>query len=63
MWLDDLNEVVGQLGFDYRMQDGRTLQDYCPRCKRIMRGKSYLAIYGKGRDVSHASRAEENRSD
>ncbi|HET8674478.1 MAG TPA: MFS transporter [Blastocatellia bacterium] len=63
MWLDDLKEVVGQLGFDYRMQDGRTLQDYCPRCKRIMRGNSYLAVYGKGRDVSRASRPEENRSD
>jgi hypothetical protein len=48
MWLDDLKEVVGQLGFDYRMQDGRTLQDYCPRCKRIMRGLSYISASRKG---------------
>jgi hypothetical protein len=44
MWLDDLKEVVGQLGFDYRMEGGRTLQDYCPRCKRVMRGLAYSAL-------------------
>jgi hypothetical protein len=44
MWLDDLKEVVGELGFDYRMEGGRTLQDYCPRCKRILRGLAYAAI-------------------
>ena len=42
MWLDDLKKLVGQLGFDYRMGDGHTLQDFCPRCKRIMRGLVYL---------------------
>jgi len=47
MWLDDLKDVVGQLGFDYRMGDGRTLQDYCPRCKRIMRGLAYTALPGR----------------
>lgn len=58
MWLDDLKEVVGQLGFDYRMQDGHTLQDYCPRCKRIMRGLSYMAASSKSRDVFYGSRVE-----
>jgi hypothetical protein len=58
MWLDDLKEVVNKLGFDYRMQDGRTLQDYCPRCKRIMRGLSYLAASGAGSEASPASKGE-----
>ncbi len=44
MWIDDLKKVVGELGFDYRMQNGQTLQDYCPRCKRIMRGLSYASL-------------------
>jgi uncharacterized C2H2 Zn-finger protein len=59
MWLDDLKEVVGQLGFDYRMQDGRTLQDYCPRCKRIMRGLSYMNASSKGSDIFYGSRVED----
>ncbi|HEX7176974.1 MAG TPA: hypothetical protein VF240_17065 [Pyrinomonadaceae bacterium] len=44
MWLGDLKQVIDQLGFDYRMPDGRTLQDYCPRCKRVMRGLSYASL-------------------
>lgn len=59
MWLDDLKEVVGQLGFDYRMQDGHTLQDYCPRCKRIMRGLSYMNASGKGSNVFYGARVED----
>jgi hypothetical protein len=47
MWLDDLKQVVDELGFDYRMPDGRTLQDYCPRCKRVMRGLAYVAASQK----------------
>jgi uncharacterized C2H2 Zn-finger protein len=58
MWLDDLKEVVGQLGFDYRMQDGHTLQDYCPRCKRIMRGLSYMKASSEGSEVFQGSRVE-----
>lgn len=58
MWLDDLKEVVKQLGFDYRMEDGRTLQDYCPRCKRIMRGMAYLDISRKDSALLYGSRAE-----
>src|SRR6266536_678503 len=41
LWLDDLKVVVDKLGFDYSMSDGKTLQDFCPRCKRIMRRLAY----------------------
>jgi hypothetical protein len=58
MWLDDLKQVVGELGFDYRMPDGRTLQDYCPRCKRIMRGMSYLAASRKQPALFQGARVE-----
>jgi hypothetical protein len=53
MWLDDLKDVVGQLGFDYRMGDGRTLQDYCPRCKRVMRGLAYAGLARQGADPAY----------
>ena len=59
MWLDDLKEVVGRLGFDYRMGDGRTLQDFCPRCKRVMRGLAYAALPRRDAEVFHGARAEE----
>ena len=60
MWLDDLKDVVGQLGFDYGMGDGRTLQDYCPRCKRVMRGLAYAALPRRDSEVFYGSRAEGN---
>jgi hypothetical protein len=63
MWLDDLKQVVGELGFDYRMRDGRTLQDYCPRCKRIMRGMSYLAASGKNSEVLYGARVEDGHKE
>ena len=44
LWIDDLKNVVTELGFDYRMPDGHMLQDYCPRCKRIMRALAYSGI-------------------
>lgn len=46
LWLDDLKTVVDQLGFDYAMGDGKTLQDFCPRCKRVMRGLAYQSLTG-----------------
>jgi hypothetical protein len=58
MWLDDLKNVVGQLGFDYRMGDGHTLQDYCPRCKRVMRGLAYATLPQRDGDVFYGGRAE-----
>ena len=46
LWIDDLKKVVDDLGFDYRMENGHTLQDYCPRCKRILRGLAYAGLPG-----------------
>jgi hypothetical protein len=59
MWLGDLKEVVQRLGFDYSMGDGRTLQDYCPRCKRVMRGLSYAALPRRDSEVFYGSRSTE----
>lgn len=47
MWIDDLKNVVNTLGFDYKMSDGTQLQDYCPRCKRVMRGLAYAELTDK----------------
>jgi len=63
MWLDDLKEVVERLGFDYSMGNGRTLQDYCPRCKRVMRGLAYAALPRRSEEVFYGSRAEENEKE
>ncbi len=49
MWLGDLKEVVEKVGFDYRMENGEALQDYCPRCKRVMRGLAYMDLAEKRR--------------
>lgn len=57
MWIDDLKKVVGDLGFDYRMENGTTLQDYCPRCKRIMRGLAYANLPEKDEQVFYGTRA------
>lgn len=60
MWIDDLKNVVKELGFDYRMQNGHTLQDYCPRCKRIMRGLAYANLPDSKERVFVGSREEED---
>ena len=59
MWLDDLKGVVGQLGFDYRLKNGNTLQDYCPRCKRIVRGIAYAGLPKTKESVFYGSRADD----
>lgn len=59
LWLDDLKTVVDQLGFDYSMEDGHTLQDYCPRCKRIMRGLAYAGVPHEQEKVFVGSRSSE----
>src|SRR2546423_48526 len=58
MWLDDLKKVVEKLGFDYSMGDGRYLQDYCPRCKRIIRGLAYASLPDRNAEVFRGSRIE-----
>jgi hypothetical protein len=41
----DLKEVLGELGQDYRLGDELgTLQDYCPTCKRVLRGRAYYEL-------------------
>ena len=54
-----MKTVVNQLGYDYRMNDGHTLQDYCPRCKRIMRGLAYAGIADNADREFTGTRAEE----
>lgn len=56
MWIDDLKKVVDELGYDYRMANGHTLQDYCPRCKRVMRGLAYASLPDKREPVFHGER-------
>jgi len=58
MWLGDLKQVVGELGFDYTMPNGKALQDYCPRCKRIIRGLAYASLPDRHEKVFEGSRAE-----
>jgi hypothetical protein len=57
LWLDDLKTVVDKLGFDYSLADGRTLQDYCPRCKRVMRGLTYANLPNAEEKVFKGSRS------
>src|SRR6266545_2590966 len=58
MWLDDLKTVVERLGFDYTTADGRVWQDYCPRCKRVLRGLSYANLPANEGEVFTGSRIE-----
>jgi hypothetical protein len=58
MWLGDLKEVVEKVGFDYTMENGETLQDYCPRCKRVMRGLAYAGIAGRKDKVFSGTRVK-----
>lgn len=58
MWIDDLKKVVGELGFDYTLPNGNKLQDYCPRCKRIMRGLAYSGLADKTDGVFQGTRSD-----
>ncbi|HEU4649457.1 MAG TPA: hypothetical protein VFS33_10390 [Gemmatimonadales bacterium] len=41
----DLERVLAELGQDYDLGDGLgRLQDYCPTCKRVLRGEAYYAL-------------------
>jgi hypothetical protein len=61
LWLDDLKNVVDKLGFDYRLENGRTLQDYCPRCKRVARGLAYAAVPRRREGVFYGTRADNDK--
>src|SRR6185369_6321152 len=58
MWLGDLKDVVAKVGFDYTMKNGEKLQDYCPRCKRVMRALAYSGIVDNADKVFHGTRAD-----
>ena len=58
MWLGDLKTVVDKLGFDYKMADGHVWQDYCPRCKRVLRGLGYASLPGSHERVFKGSREQ-----
>jgi len=58
LWLDDLKTVVDKLGFDYSVGNGRTIQDYCPRCKRIMRALAYANLPQATEKVFQGSRID-----
>jgi hypothetical protein len=62
LWLDDLKTVVDELGFDYALGDGHTLQDFCPRCKRIMRGLAYANLPQTDERVFRGSRGPASTS-
>jgi len=47
-FVTDLKGVLNDLGQDYTLgADQGVLQDYCPTCKRVIRGQSYYAVLGK----------------
>ena len=60
LWVDDLKNVVSELGFDYRLSNGNTLQDYCPRCKRVMRGLAYAGLPQTSEPVFVGGRFEQD---
>jgi hypothetical protein len=47
-FIKDLEGVLGDLGQDYDLGGERgKLQDYCPTCKRVLRGQAYYELMGK----------------
>jgi len=46
-FISDLKDVLNDLGQDYDIGEDNILQDYCPTCKRVLRGQSYYAVTGK----------------
>jgi hypothetical protein len=56
MHIDDLNQVLPELGFDYRI-DGpaRTWQGLCPRCKRVALASTQLRIQERARGRTPAA--------
>lgn len=44
--MNDLKEVLPEVGFDYRMPDGGNYQDICPRCRRLLVGRAQTRRVG-----------------
>lgn len=45
-FVTDLKATLGDLGQDYDLHELGVLQDYCPTCKRKLRGKAYFQQVG-----------------
>ncbi|MGB3307583.1 MAG: hypothetical protein WBA63_15465 [Thermomicrobiales bacterium] len=46
-FISDLKGVLHDLGQNYDLGEGQGfLQDYCPTCKRVIRGQSYYGVMG-----------------
>ncbi len=47
-FIDDLRGTLTDLGQHYDLGDGQGwLQEYCPTCKRVLRGQAYYQLMGK----------------
>ncbi len=47
-FIQDLNSTLNDLGQRYDLGDGRgLLQEYCPTCKRVLRGQAYYQLMGR----------------
>ncbi len=47
-FIQDLEGVLGDIGQNYDLGEGRgALQEYCPTCKRVLRGEAYYQLMGK----------------
>nr|BBH86614.1 hypothetical protein KTC_13650 [Thermosporothrix sp. COM3] len=47
-FVSDLKGILRDVGQEYNLGDDRgTLQEYCPTCKRVLRGQAYYALMKK----------------
>jgi hypothetical protein len=47
-FVDDLKNTLSELGMNFELGGERGwLQDYCPTCKRVMRGAAYYQLMGR----------------
>lgn len=46
-FIQDLEATLSDLGQNYKLAEKGVLQEYCPRCKRVMRGQAYYQLMGK----------------
>lgn len=46
-FIADLKATLAEVGQEYQLGDGQgVLQDYCPTCKRVLRGQAYYRVMG-----------------